>query len=123
MKSLTYYFHIKTKILAGFQIYISVPLTILDWHLDICPFIYHSGHDCKIHCIFLYTLPLQRNLWYSSSIQRFFHFFQNVLIRFEKFFSKRRDPTSFKCKPLRLNCLLAIFQYLIISEGWLIDRQ
>ena len=32
MKSSTYYFHMKTKILADFQIYISVPLKLVIYY-------------------------------------------------------------------------------------------
>ena len=37
MKSSTYYFHIKTKILADFQICISVPLSFYFWELPLKP--------------------------------------------------------------------------------------
>ena len=35
MKSLTYYFHVKTKILTDFHIYISVPLSLTGTSLSL----------------------------------------------------------------------------------------
>ena len=42
VKSSTYYFHTKTKILAGFQICIGVPLTIVKLYHLVIIFLYGS---------------------------------------------------------------------------------
>ena len=51
----------------------------------------------------------------SSTILAYLSFFQSFLIRSIKFIANRRDLDSFKCKPLRLKCLLMIFLLSTIS--------
>ena len=60
----------------------------------------------------------------SSTIFAHLSFFQNFLIRSEKFNAKRRDPDSCKCKPFQLKCLMVIFVLLTMSiftySRWLV---
>ena len=56
MKSLTYYFHIKTKVLADFQICISVPLTT-------------RPHNLLMMCIFKCIYLLMTNKLKSSELK------------------------------------------------------
>ena len=71
VKSSTYYFHMKTKILADFQICISVPLTEL-WKVRL---VYGRQKTKYKSGTFTYTI---RNLCFNSLFKNRFQDFLNV---------------------------------------------
>ena len=60
----------------------------------------------------------------SSAVLAYISFFQKFLIISTKFIAKRRDPDSFKCKPLRLKCLLIFLLWtmsIFNCSRWLVN--
>ena len=104
MKSSTYYFHMKTKILAGFQIYISVPLIKSNQTYSIE----------KVKANELYSLSISLRNTVLISQKMFWNFFPNLSFAGKDGYILPRIAT--------INTRLRVFQYKVLNNALYLNK-